>query len=115
MDELRDGSSFSLPFARSGGDQLQLQRAHERYDVYVNQQYVGHKTLLKQAESADDIKAFLERANIDGFTTELNGFQDELHYKITADDDNTVRAIRNQLTTYLDTHATGVTGDQPGF
>ncbi|MFB5189901.1 hypothetical protein [Alicyclobacillus fastidiosus] len=111
MDELQNGGSQALPFARAGGSEVNLPRAHERYSVYLNDQFVGHKTLLKQVQSPDEIGSYLNRCNIEQFTTDVEGD----HYKISATHDSIAREIRTHLNAYLDTHTTGVTSDQPGF
>ncbi|GMA60104.1 hypothetical protein NZD89_11030 [Alicyclobacillus fastidiosus] len=111
MDELQNAGSHALPFARAGGDEVNLPRAHGQYSVYLNNQFVGHKTLLRQVESPDDIGSYLERCNIGQFTTDVDGD----HYKISATQDSVARQIRTHLNAYLDTHTTGVTSDQPGF
>ncbi|WAH36456.1 hypothetical protein [Alicyclobacillus dauci] len=98
MAEL-DNNSPALPFVRAGGNEINLDRAFTRYDVYVNDEFVGHKKLLKQAESIDDVGNFLHRENFKGFTTEYD--ENHLHYKIYVDNDSTARAIRGQLTNYL--------------
>ncbi|WP_031219307.1 hypothetical protein, partial [Alicyclobacillus acidoterrestris] len=79
--------------------------------VYLNDQFIGYKTLLKQVESPDDITSYLERNNVSGFTADAK----DDHYKISVADDEVAHDIRHHLTAYLNTHTTGVTGDQPGF
>jgi hypothetical protein len=112
VDELDDEMPVSLPYATAGGSDLQISRAHEQYSVYVNNLFVGHKTLLKQVESIDDVvRSYLAR-NVDkGFQISTDGN----HCKITAQDLQSEHEIRTQLSVYLDTHSTGTTGDQPGF
>lgn len=111
MDELRNGEDNALPFARAGGSEVNLPEAQHQVDVYLNNEFVGHKTLLNQVELPDDIGDYLSRCTNGSFTTDVEGD----HYKIYADDEALTHEIRTHLTSYLDTHRTGITSDRPGF
>ncbi len=54
--------------------------SHDRYDVYVNQDYVGQKFLLTAQESVQDIDDFLRNEGINNFQSVVDGD----HYHIRA-------------------------------
>lgn len=54
--------------------------SHDRYDVYVNQDYVGQKYLLSAQESVHDIDDFLKNEGITKFQSVADGD----HYHIRA-------------------------------
>ncbi len=45
----------------------------DRYEVYVNDNLAGHKTLKSPGESLSDIDDFLRGQGIDDFSTSLDG------------------------------------------
>lgn len=53
--------------------------SHDRYDVYVNQDYVGQKYLLTAQESVQDIDDFLKNEGISNFQSVVDG--DHYHIK----------------------------------
>jgi hypothetical protein len=56
------------------------QISHDRYDVYVNQNYIGQKSLLTAQESVQDIDDFLRNEGYSNFQTFIDGN----HYYINA-------------------------------
>jgi hypothetical protein len=60
-------------------NQVKLQE--DRYDVYVNDDFVGQKSLKNQGEHLSDIDGFLKQQGITDFTASLDGG----HYKIRAE------------------------------
>ncbi|MGM7723551.1 hypothetical protein [Metabacillus sp. Hm71] len=71
------------------------QLSHDRYDVYVNQDFIGQKYLLTAQESVQDIDDFLMNEGYSQFQSYLDGD----HYYI-----NTVKNeqdIANVLKVYL--------------
>ncbi|MFD2215184.1 MULTISPECIES: hypothetical protein [Bacillaceae] len=52
----------------------------DRYDVYVNQDYIGQKYLLTAQESVSDIDEFLKNEGVNNFESYLDGD----HYYIKA-------------------------------
>ncbi|WP_235991645.1 hypothetical protein [Metabacillus schmidteae] len=53
--------------------------SQDRYDVYVNQDYVGQKYLLTAQESVSDIDDFLRNEGISDFQSVVDG--DHYHIK----------------------------------
>ncbi|MFD1678132.1 hypothetical protein [Alicyclobacillus fodiniaquatilis] len=81
--------------------QLELEQnsklAHDQYEVYVNDDFVGHKVLLTQSEEIDDVSAYLHRCDFDDFKTNLDGD----HYNIFVEDTELADQIKAQLNAYL--------------
>lgn len=54
---------------------------HDRYEVFVNGDKVGEKTLLTQVEDAQDLKSYLEDNGFSGFNYEVIGDHIEIKNK----------------------------------
>jgi hypothetical protein len=76
-------------------DQSNTQLSHDRYDVYVNQDYIGQKYLLTAQESVQDIDDFLRNEGHSNFQSYLDGD----HYYIKAV--NNEHDVANVLKVYL--------------
>lgn len=68
---------------------------HDRYDVYVNKNYIGQKQLLTAQESVQDIDDFLMNEGYSNFQSYLDGD----HYHIRAIDKE--QDLTNVLKVYL--------------
>jgi hypothetical protein len=55
--------------------------SHDRYEVYVNGDFIGYKTLLTQSEALDDIHFFLHEHGFQQFQAHQEGD----HYEIETD------------------------------
>jgi hypothetical protein len=73
--------------------------AHDRYDVYVNDDFVGQKPLLNQSEDITDVSDFLKSQGFNSFQALVDGD----HYKIEPTDSNTERKMKEALSIYLQT------------
>lgn len=69
---------------------------HDRYDVYVNGEFVGHKTLLTQSESINDVNDFLQAQ---GFR-QVDGKLDGDHYDIHVEGEDSSH-VKEALHIYL--------------
>ncbi|MEH7302793.1 hypothetical protein [Neobacillus drentensis] len=67
----------------------------DRYDVYVNDNFVGHKALKTQGEELSDIDDFLRNQGFNSFSTSLDGD----HYTIQANEQ--MDDIANALSIYF--------------
>ncbi|MBC8059663.1 MAG: hypothetical protein H7Y18_03255 [Clostridiaceae bacterium] len=70
---------------------------HDSYEVYVNGDYVGNKSLLAQGEEISDIDKHLQ---LEGFRT----FDEEVmgnHVDINTNDLEEARRIKQNLNVYL--------------
>ncbi|MFD1735104.1 hypothetical protein ACFSCX_00875 [Bacillus salitolerans] len=72
--------------------------SHDRYDVYVNGDFVGHKTLLTQTEDITDVNDFLHSQGYNRYEASLNGD----HFEIRAEDE-TATDLAEALQIYLQT------------
>ncbi|MBS8265197.1 hypothetical protein DYI25_12150 [Mesobacillus boroniphilus] len=62
----------------------QVKLTEDQYDVYVNDDFIGKKSLKNQGENLSDIDDFLKLQGINDFTSSLDGD----HYKIMSDGSN---------------------------
>lgn len=70
---------------------------HDRYDVYVNGEFVGNKTLLTQSESISDVNDFLQTQGYQNFEAKLDGD----HYEFQVDDNEASSGMKEALQIYL--------------
>ncbi|GMA63347.1 hypothetical protein NZD89_26240 [Alicyclobacillus fastidiosus] len=96
MNSGASGSGF-FPFIGAMGVDANLKTAHDQYDIYVNDDFVGQKALIAPSESIVDVADYLKRCNLGRFTASLDGD----HYIIAAPDDEIAQAIKGQLHAYL--------------
>lgn len=61
----------------AGGGNTKL--SEDAYRVFVNNDYVGSKTLYSPVESIDDVSKFLNNQGFTNFTSNLNGDQYVIH------------------------------------
>ncbi|WP_223703003.1 hypothetical protein [Sutcliffiella deserti] len=69
--------------------------AHDRYEVYVNGDFVGQKTLLTTREDVTSVNEFLHAQGYNDFKTNLDGD----HYNIEATKKE--RELKHALQIYL--------------
>jgi hypothetical protein len=65
----------------------------DRYEIYLNSDFIGYKTLLNASEHLSDVDDFLKSQGINDFETQLDGD----HYMVSANNDEKIRDV---LTTY---------------
>ncbi|GGE28903.1 hypothetical protein GCM10011391_04330 [Pullulanibacillus camelliae] len=46
---------------------------HDRYEVYVNDDYIGNKTLIAQNEQIEDLNRFLNEQGLYEFSSDFEG------------------------------------------
>jgi ribonucleotide monophosphatase NagD (HAD superfamily) len=66
-----------------------VKNAHDTYDVYVNEEYVGKKVLVTESEEVEDVVGFLKRHGVQHISAELEGD----HYVIRSKDAEHVKHI----------------------
>lgn len=84
---------FPLDLDGTGTEDAKL--TEDRYEVFVNGELIGHKTLLNQNDRLKDIDDFLKKEGYTYFTAQVNGD----HYEITADVEG--KDIQDALKVYL--------------
>lgn len=76
---------YPIPLvAIDGGSEADTKLNEDRYEVYVNDRFVGHKTLETQGEKLSDVDHFLQDQGIHDFTSSLDGD----HYMIQTNDED---------------------------
>ncbi|WP_078543368.1 hypothetical protein [Litchfieldia alkalitelluris] len=91
-----NGGNFVLPFIDElDGDNRNAKLTEDRYEIYVNQEYVGNKTLLNENDTLGDVDDFLKVQGFTNFQSSLSGD----HYVIEASDKS--EDIKNAISVYL--------------
>ncbi|NLZ47446.1 MAG: hypothetical protein GX895_01440 [Clostridiales bacterium] len=75
------GGLWPSPFvinANNNEDQYS-KMAHDEYEVYVNDDFIGHKTLVAQGEKVEDIEDYLKTQGFRNFHTKLEGNVYNIH------------------------------------
>jgi hypothetical protein len=76
------GGGLFPPYAmNNAGSDNQVKLNEDQYDVYVNDDFIGQKSLKNQGEHLSDIDDFLKQQGIADFTSSLDGD----HYTIRTD------------------------------
>lgn len=94
----QSGSAIPIFFYLRGGiDEEVTKLTEDQYDVFVDDKYVGKKTLYTQNEDFHDVADFLERQGFQNIEIELNGD----HIVVHADDAQEAEKMRQALEVYL--------------
>ncbi|MES9685069.1 MULTISPECIES: hypothetical protein [Bacillaceae] len=89
----------SYPFPISGVDldsKNSVKLNEDTYEVYVNDELVGHKTLKSAGEKLSDIEDFLSHQGINDFSSAVRGD----HYLIHTSGD--FEHLKNALSVYFE-------------
>ncbi|WP_051633520.1 hypothetical protein [Bacillus sp. UNC41MFS5] len=86
-------SSGVFPFVNIDND-ANTKLNEDQYEVYVNDNLVGHKTLKNPGEKLSDIDGFLHNQGLSDFSTSLDGD----HYQIQTNEQDD---ITNALSVYF--------------
>jgi hypothetical protein len=85
-----------LPFVNANfNSDANVKLTEDQYEVFVNGNLVGHKSLKNQGEQLSDIDGFLRSQGINNFTSSLDGD----HYQIQTNGQND--DITNALNVYF--------------
>ncbi|WP_139193152.1 hypothetical protein [Anaerobacillus alkalilacustris] len=96
---INTGSSVGFPifFNVVGGDVDSLKLSEDRYDVYVEDNYIGEKSLLAQNEDFHVIGDFLERQGFENVQVDLNGDHIVVHASNNEEAANMIKALKVYL------------------
>lgn len=89
-----ENSNDSLPFPILGVNivpENSVKLNEDTYEVYVNDELVGHKTLKSAGEKLSDIEDFLRMQGIDDFSSTIRG--DHYIIQTTGDSEHTKDAL----------------------
>ncbi|MFP7299676.1 hypothetical protein [Neobacillus niacini] len=91
-----NNSNNMLPLTNVDNKEINDVKLNEdQYEVYVNGDFVGRKTLKTQGENLTDIDDFLRNQGFSNFTSSVDGD----HYKIQADQQS--NDLSNALSVYF--------------
>lgn len=76
-----NGVNNIFPVGINSEEDNQEKLNEDRYELYVNNEYIGDKTLLNHSDSLKDVDDFIKLQGIEDFSTEVEGD----HYHILAD------------------------------
>ena len=92
------GYSSLIPFfSRTDGGKNEGTNNHDSYEVYVNGDYVGNKSLITQGEEISDIDKHLQLQGFKNFDEEVMGN----HVDINTEDLVEAKRIKQNLNVYL--------------
>jgi hypothetical protein len=95
IDRNNNGNNM-LPFIGVDSDTISDVKLNEdQYEVYVNGDFVGRKTLKTQGEDLSDIDDFLRNQGFSDFITSIDGDHYTIHVDHQDDD------ISNALSVYF--------------
>jgi hypothetical protein len=86
---------FPVVFKNNAGDN-NSKLSEDAYRVYVNNDYVGSKTLYSTVESIEDVGKYLSNQGFHNFTSDLNGDQYVIH-----SNGNETHDLKETLNVYL--------------
>jgi hypothetical protein len=89
MVEIFNTQGNRLPIISSNMSNGDSKLSEDRYEIYVNNDFVGYKTLYYASDSLGDVDDFLKTQGVRNFTTELDGD----HYKIKAAESHQIKEI----------------------
>lgn len=86
IDRNNNGNNM-LPFINTDiGSNSDVKLTEDQYEVYVNGNFVGRKTLKTQGEDLSDIDDFLQNQGFADFTTSVDGDHYTIHVNHQDDD-----------------------------
>jgi hypothetical protein len=91
-----NNSNGLLPFLNaSSNNEPDMKLTEDRYEVFVNGNFVGHKSLKTPGEQLSDIDGFLQSQGLNNFSSSLDGD----HYQIETNGQD--GDITNALSVYF--------------
>ncbi|WP_078553625.1 hypothetical protein [Bacillus alkalicellulosilyticus] len=96
MNNGNTNGNMLFPFFGGSDNDGVTKSPHDSYDIYVNEEYIGKKTLLTQNEKVDDVLDFINRQGIKGVTAELQGDHFIIHPS-----ENETEHVKDAISTYL--------------
>ncbi|WP_417898583.1 hypothetical protein ABN702_21210 [Bacillus haimaensis] len=90
-----DGTFFGIASNMDRNIDTSTKLSHDRYEVYVNGDFVGQKTLLSTREDVTSVNEFLHTQGHNDFLTNLDG--DHYHIRTTKKE----RELKHALQLYL--------------
>lgn len=96
VQDFLDSVLFGLGMAKGSEYDESGKLAEDRYEVYVNNDFLGYKSLKAQNEEITGIDSFLYNQGITSFTSALDGN----HYNIQANGADATN-IKNALNVYF--------------
>lgn len=93
-----NGNSSGIPFFAGINDEKNEGKInHDSYEVYVNGDYVGNKSLITQGEEISDIDKHLQLDGFKSFDEKVMGN----HVDIKTNDLEQAKRIKQNLNVYL--------------
>lgn len=89
MEKIFNTQGYGLPIITSNMANGDSKLSEDRYEIYVNDDFVGYKTLFNASDSLADVDDFLKTQGVQNFSTELDGD----HYKIKASESDQIKEI----------------------
>ncbi|KMM36548.1 hypothetical protein [Guptibacillus hwajinpoensis] len=74
-----------------------IKNAHDSYNVYVNDDYVGNKILFSHCEKIEDLSDYLNNKGFYNFQAEVEGD----HYRLQMTEQDQGEVVKDELHNYL--------------
>ncbi|MGA9290877.1 MAG: hypothetical protein WBV93_21290 [Anaerobacillus sp.] len=74
-----------------------IKNAHDAYNVYVNDDYVGNKILFSHCEKIEDLSEYLNNKGFYNFQAEVEGD----HYRLQMAEQDQGELVKDELHSYL--------------
>jgi hypothetical protein len=78
-------------FTNNNDSEANTKLSEDRYEIYVNNDFIGYKSLLNASDDLSDVDDFLKSQGINEFQSQLNGD----HYHISASETERIKDVLN--------------------
>jgi hypothetical protein len=89
MERFFSTPGYGLPITTANMSTGDSKLSEDRYEIYVNDDFVGYKTLFNASDSLADVDDFLKTQGVQNFSSELDGD----HYNIKATETDQIKEI----------------------
>lgn len=86
-----DNQALGFSIATNNSVSGDTKLSEDRYEIYVNDNFVGYKTLLNVNDTMSDVDDFLKSQGFNGFQSQLDGD----HYYIKTSDSDRIKDALN--------------------
>jgi hypothetical protein len=83
--------AFGYAFTNNNDSETNAKLSEDRYEIYVNNDFIGYKSLMNASDDLSDVDDFLKSQGINEFQSQLNGD----HYLISATETERIKDILN--------------------
>jgi hypothetical protein len=82
---------FGYAFTNNNDSEANAKLSKDRYEIYVNNDFIGYKSLMNTSDELSDVDDFLKSQGINEFQSQLNGD----HYYISGSEAERIKDVLN--------------------